>query len=147
MKLKKILVSLGVLLCFCTSFSAVAYADMTASFPDYGISVLYENARNPVSNLSISNNTAYLTSSANGDGTAASITVTQTLQKQGFLWIWTNVKGASWSKQVTGGSIRLSNTKSGLGSGKYRVKSVFTLTDRNGESETITVYSDEARVP
>ncbi len=146
MQFKKILVSLGVLLCFCTSFSAVAYADMTTPFPDYGISVLYEIANTPKSTLSIDNGTAHCLSSTAGINTA-NIKVTQTLQKQGFLWIWTNVKGASWSKQVTGDTIRLSNTKSGLGSGKYRVKSVFTLTDRNGENETITIYSNEIKVP
>jgi len=40
----------------------------------------------------------------------------------------------------------LSNSKSGLESGKYRLKSVFTLTDKNGKSETITIYSDEKSV-
>ncbi len=32
-------------------------------------------------------------------------------------------------------------SQSGLDSGKYRLKSVFTLTDNYGESETITVES------
>lgn len=36
--------------------------------------------------------------------------------------------------------------KQHLSSGKYRLKTVFTLTDKNGKTETITVYSDEKSV-
>lgn len=95
--------------------------------------------------LSIENGTAYCSSSTTGSN-AASITVTQTLQKYWGLWIWNDVKGASWSGRVDGGSICLSNTKSGLDSGTYRVKSVFKLIDKNGKTETITIYSTEERV-
>lgn len=145
MQLKKLMVSLGVLVCLCANLSAVSYAESVEPFADYGISVLYEIAEYPISKLNIEDGTAYCSSSTTGSNTA-SITVTQTLQKHWGLWIWNDVKGASWSKQVDGSSICLSNTKSGLDSGTYRVKSVFTLTDRNGKSETITVYSDEKSV-
>ncbi len=40
----------------------------------------------------------------------------------------------------------MSNTKTGLKSGKYRLKTIFTLTDKYGKTETITVYSDERSV-
>lgn len=33
-----------------------------------------------------------------------------------------------------------------LDSGTYRLKSVFTLTDRNGKNETITIYSHEQKI-
>lgn len=39
-----------------------------------------------------------------------------------------------------------SNTKYELESGNYRLKTVFTLTDKQGKTETITVYSDEKTV-
>lgn len=145
MQLKKIMVSLGVLVCLCVNFSAVAYADTTTPFSDHGISVAYEIAESPISTLSIISRTAYCDSSTTGTN-AISISVTQTLQKHWGLWIWTDVKGASWSKTVDDGSICLSNSKSGLESGTYRVKSVFTLTDKNGKRETITVYSSEQAV-
>lgn len=145
MQFKKILVSLGVLLCFCTSFSAVAYADMTTPFPDYGISVLYEIANYPESMLSITDGTAYCISSTTGTNTV-SITVTQTLQKQGFLWIWGTYDGAKRTKTVYTSSMSMSNTKTSLSSGKYRVKTVFKLTDKQGETETITTYSDTKSV-
>ena len=146
MQLKKILVSLGVLLCFfCTSFSTAAYADTAAQYSGFGVSPLYEIADYPRSDLSIENSTAYCTSSVTG-ANAVHISVTHTLQKYWGLWIWNDVKDASWSKNVDGSSIRLSSTKSGLDGGTYRLKSVFTLTDRNGKSETITVYSSEQSV-
>lgn len=145
MQFKKIMVSLGVLICLCVNFSTAAYADTVSHSTDYGISVLYEIADSPYSKLDIVNGTAYCISSATGEN-AVSITVTQTLQKHWSLWIWTDVNGASWSKHVDAGSIRLSTTKSGLASGTYRLKSVFTLTNKSGKSETITIYSGEQKI-
>jgi len=74
------------------------------------------------------------------------IVAEQYLQKQGFLWIWTTYDGAEWIKTVYSNTLAMSNTKTGLSSGKYRLKTIFTLTDEQGETETITVYSDEKRV-
>jgi len=145
MRIKKLIASLGVLICLGTNAGAAAYAETTMPFIDGGISLMYEIADSLSSNLSISNQTATCISKASGTE-AVSITVTQTLQKYWGLWIWNDVKDAEWSKQVNDSSIRLSNSKSGLESGKYRLKSVFTLTDKNGKSETITIYSDEKTV-
>ncbi len=145
MQLKKFLASLGVLVCLCANFSALAFADTTVPYSDYGVSVLYEIANSTDSMLSIEDGTACCISSTTGANTIR-ITVTHTLQKYWGLWIWNNVKGASWSKQFDDGSIRLSSSISGLDSGTYRLKSVFTLTDRNGKSETITIYSDEQKI-
>lgn len=147
MQFKKILVSLGVLLCFfCTNLSTAAYADTAVPYSGYGVSPLYEIANSPYSGLSIENCTAYCSRSTTGTN-AVHISVTHTLQKYWGLWIWNDVKDASWSKQVDDSSIRLSNTKSGLGGGTYRLKSEFTLTDKQGKSETVTIYSNEAKVP
>ncbi len=134
--------SLGVLVFLFASTSAVAYAESVDPFVDYGISLAYEIALNPISDLQITDNTAYCTSRTDGSE-AVCITITQTLQKYWGLWIWNDVEGAEWSKQVDYSSIYLFNSKSGLDSGKYRVKSVFTLTGKNGKSEKITIYSDE----
>lgn len=129
-------------MCFSVSASAVT----TNTFVDSGIAPAYEIAYNPYSDLSISGQTAYC-SSVSDSTNAVKITVQQTLQKySGLLWIWNDVDGANWSKTVNNSSISLSNTKSGLPSGKYRLKSVFTLTKSNGETETITVYSEEKTV-
>lgn len=146
MKLKKIAASLGVLLCVCAGTNTSVYAETTAPYVDEGISLAYETADNPISDLNIVGTTAYCTSQTDSLN-AVSIKVTQTLQKHWGLWIWNDVKGASWSKQVDDSSIFLSNSKSGLENGTYRVKSVFTLTGKNGKKETITVYSSESNVP
>lgn len=139
---KKIMASLGVLICLCASSSAVAYAESVVPFVDDGTSLAYEIASNPISDLEITGNTAYCTSSVAGTG-AVSITITQTLQKYWGLWIWNEVKGAEWTKTQNDNSVCLSTSIGNLDRGTYRVKSVFTLTDRNGKSETITIYSDE----
>lgn len=40
----------------------------------------------------------------------------------------------------------MSNTKSGLDSGTYRLRTDFTVTSTSGSTETITVYSAEKTV-
>lgn len=145
MQFKKMMVSLGVLVCLCTNFSAVAYANTTTPFSDYGISVAYEIAESPISTLNIIGRTAYCDSSTTGTN-AISITVTQTLQKHWGLWIWTDVKDAVWTEKSNYNSISVSGSKSDLENGTYRVKSVFTLTNSSGKKETITIYSNEDKV-
>ncbi len=142
---KKILASLAALICLSASSSAVAYAESVDTFVDGGISLAYEIAGNPSSNLEIIGNTAYCTSKTDSSG-AVSITVTQTLQKYWGLWIWNDVEGAEWTKTVNRSSITLSNSIGNLGNGTYRIKSVFILTDKNGKSETITINSNEQKI-
>lgn len=133
-------------MCLFSSSNIAAYADTTVPFINDDISLAYEIADDPSSNLSIVNRTAYCVSTTSGNN-AVSITVTQTLQKHWGLWIWENVNGAEWTGTSEYNSICLSNSKENLTSGTYRVKSVFTLTNKNGKSETITIYSNEQNVP
>lgn len=144
MQLKKIMASLGIVICLFANSNA-AYAESFVPLVDDGISLTYEIAGNPTSTLSISNKTAYCTSWTDGTD-AVSITVTQTLQKYWGLWIWNDVEGAEWIKTQHYNSIYLSTSIGNLDKGTYRVKSVFTLTDKNGKSETITIYSNEQKV-
>lgn len=137
--------SLGVVICLCTTSNAVAYAETTVPYVDGGISLAYEIADDPVSSLFITSRTAECISSVKGKG-AVSVTVVQTLQKYWGLWFWDDVEGAEWTRTVERNSISLTNSISDLDNGKYRVKSVFTLTDQNGNSETFTVYSSEQKI-
>lgn len=146
MRLKKIMVSLSVIVCLYSNLTAIAYAEPVIPLIDNGISLLYEIADAPSSNLSIVDRTAYCVSTTGGIN-AVSITVTQTLQKHKVLWLWDDVKGASWTGTNAYNFFCLSNSKSGLDSGTYRVESVFILTDKYGKTETITIYSDEEKVP
>ncbi len=119
-----------------TTFAAAA---MPA---DDGIMPCYEIASSASSTLSFSGSTATCTSRCTG-ASAVSITAVQTLQKEGLFWIWGDVDDAEWTKTVNVATIGMTNTKSGLESGTYRVKTEFTLTNSDGETETITIYSTE----
>ncbi len=147
MRVRKMAAMVLTVLCLCAGFDVSVSAETAYSFIGGGISPTYEIARNPTSSLSISGKTASCKSEADGDNTVVSITVEQTLEKySGWLWIWDNVDDASWSKTVSRNSIDFSNTKSDLNSGTYRLKSVFTLTNSSGKTETITIYSEEETI-
>ena len=142
MKSKKII---GAALVAALCLTPVTQSAAAAAEP-YGIvSPLYEIAYDTYVELSINGSTATCKSIANSNS-AVKITAEQYLQKQGFLWIWSTYDGAEWTKTVNAPTISMSNTKSGLTSGKYRLKTIFTLTDKNGKTETITVYSNEKTV-
>lgn len=147
MHFKKLIASLGLAVLLCLNFSVVSYADTVTigSLSNDSISPLYEIANSCTADLTIQNGTAYCTSIAESTD-AVSITVTHTLQKYWGLWIWEDVKGATWAKTVNDSSICLCSTKFDLKGGKYRVRSTFVLTDGNGESETITIYSNEQKI-
>ncbi len=106
----------------------------------------YEKADTTISELIINGKTAKCESSVKGHSDVVEITAEQYLQKQGFLWIWSTYDDTSWSKTAKSNIFTMSNTKSGLSGGKYRLKTVFTLTDKQGKTETITVYSNEESV-
>ncbi len=146
MKLKKYLALIlsAVMACsvMCTSVSAEASLQVIQE----EISPAYEIAQDAKSFLTISSGTATCESKCNGLSETVKITAVQTLQKYWGLWIWEDVKDASWTKTVNGKSISMSNTKSGLSSGTYRLKSEFMLTNSSGKTETITVYSTEKEV-
>ena len=136
--MKKV-ISLMMILLLCFSFSVTVSARtvQTGSAQPY-----YEKAYDATSELYISGTTATCKSTIQGYSDVTKIVAEQYLQKQGFLWIWTTYDGAEWTKTVYTNTMFMSNTKTGLSSGKYRLKTIFTLTDKNGKTETITVYSD-----
>ncbi len=148
MHLKKMIASLGAAVLLCLNFSAVSYADTVTvtSLENYGVSPAYEIASSCTSDLDIQNGTAHCKSIAEGTD-AVTITITHTLQKHWGLWVWEDVDNAMWTKTADINFVCLYNTKSDLKSGTYRVKSTFELTNENGESETITIYSNEETVP
>lgn len=138
-KIVSLLMSL--LMCFSLPVTASAQTIPTSIAQPY-----YEKANNATSSLYISGTTATYKSTVKGDPDVVKIVAEQYLQKQGFLWIWTTYDGAEWTKTVYSNTLTMSNTKTGLSSGKYRLKTIFTLTDKYGESETFTVYSDKKSV-
>lgn len=146
MWIKKIFSLLMATICLCFCLSVTAYAEETDKYISDDIALAYEIAKSPNSLLTIKGTTATCESRTNGSN-CVSITVTHTLQKYtGWFWIWEDVENSTHSKTVKANTIMLSTTKSGLGSGTYRLKSTFSLTDSSGEVETITIYSSEEKI-
>lgn len=129
-----------------SSISVSVSAESATYISDEGIAPAYEYTDDAKSILYVSLNTAECTSKCTGASNVVQITVEQTLQKFWGLWIWNDVDGVSWSTTKSGSYASVVNTKSGLSSGTYRLKSVFTLTTSDGKSETITIYSDEETI-
>lgn len=141
-EMKKVIsVLMCLLLCF--TFSVIASAK---TIPTNAVQPYYENAREAKSELIINGTTATCESTLKGDPDVIKIVAVQTLEKQGFLWSWDTYDDTEWTKTVYSNTLTMSNTKTGLSSGKYRLKTVFTLTDKQNKTETITVYSDEKTV-
>lgn len=96
------------------------------------------------STLTISETTATCSSTAKGYANVTTkIVIKQTLQKKSSSGIWCKV--ASWSETDTGYKGSATNTKSGLSSGTYRLKTIFTVY-AGSDYETITKYSSEKTV-
>ncbi len=129
-----------------SSTSLPVSAETTTYASNDGIALAYEYADTVQSSLYISSSSAECISCCESSSVVVEITVEQTLQKLWGLWIWNNVDGASWTKTRSGNAISLVSNKSGLTSGTYRLKSVFTLTSSSGDTETITVYSETCDV-
>lgn len=129
----------------CISLVTTTSAETMYPPADDGIAPAYAIAGDPKSNLIISGRTAYCTSDTRGVN-AVSITVEQTLEKySGWFWIWNDVKDAYWTESINANTITVDNTKDGLSNGTYRLRSVFTLTNSSGKTETITIYSAEKK--
>ena len=134
MKCKRILAAIMTMGLVATSLTtAVSAADLSFG----NVDVIANEA---VSRVTISGTTASCYSTTRGD--AVSISVTQTLQVKKTT-VWSNVKGATWTKTVNANYINMRNFQYNLTSGTYRLKSEYTLTAKDGTTETITVYSLE----
>lgn len=97
------------------------------------------------STLTISGTTATCTSSVTGYDATTKIVITQTLQKQNSSGIWTDVSGATWSSTINDCLGWSTNTKSGLSSGTYRLKSAFKVYVGNSY-EPIVKYSQSKTI-
>ncbi len=129
------------LLCFLFPITSSAETVSHNGFQPY-----YEKASEAKSELIINGTTATCKSTLRGGPDVTKIVAVQTLEKQGFLWSWDTYDDTEWTKTVYSNTLTMSNTKTGLSGGKYRLKTVFTLTDKQNKTETITVYSDEVSV-
>ena len=146
MQFKKMMAVVLSFVISCMAFNSNIYAEALESAIEDEIISEYVNASVVSSSLSISSATAECRSNCIGYSYVTRISVTQTLQKFWGMWIWNDVDDASWQDTSTTNEIDISTSKSGLSSGTYRLKSVFTLWTQNGQAETITIYSSEKTI-
>lgn len=100
-----------------------------------------------MSTLFINGTTATCYSSySDVSGQTASTTITQQLERHVIFGIYTSVDGACWTTTSTSDFVSLTNYAYDLSKGTYRLRSDFSVTTVNGQSETIPVYSSEVRV-
>lgn len=145
MKLTKYFLTMLIVTICISCFSVSSYANGLETYVDDEVISEYQIAADPDSTLSISGNSATYISSTFTTG-GISITVEHTLEKHWGLWIWNDVVGSTDSRTVNRNNICLSTTKSGLDSGTYRVRATFTMTNSSGQTEVITIYSNEKTV-
>ena len=104
--------------------------DLTSAIKHSSISTDYTGTVTMMSNFETS------------DRSVVQVTIEHSLEKHAYLWVWNNIGGKS-SKTVNDCYNYLITYRTGLESGTYRLKSVFTAVLADGRSETITVYSNE----
>lgn len=122
-------------LCLTLAVSVGTFGIMSSAqknTPD--ISPYYTYAIDASSNLDISSSKATCKSSATGGFSVTKISATQYLQKKDGTK-WETVDNATWSDSVNGISFSMTNSKSGLSSGTYRLKTVFRVYCGNSYEE------------
>lgn len=109
-------VALAALVLLCTAPAAKATA---SAVEPYGmVSPLYEIADSTRSDLRITGSSATCMSKAQSNR-AVKITAEQTLQKQGFLWIWSTYDGAEWTKTAYTNTLSMSKSDAYNHNAKY----------------------------
>lgn len=136
------LTMLMMLLVLPTTFVHAEAQVMNAPPGDSVAQPLYTYTSSVSSTLSISGTTATCSSTVKGSANVTKIVATQYLQKK-VLWWWTEVD--HWSKTVNKNYLSMTNTKTGLDSGTYRV--VVEATVYCGDnSENVSADSVEVKV-
>ena len=94
--------------------------------------------------LTISNSKASCISTVSANSTVTKISATQYLQKKNGS-SWSTVSNGTWSDSSSCNSLTMSNSKSSLSTGTYRLKTVIKVYS-GSDYETITKYSSEKTV-
>ncbi len=108
----------------------------------YAVEARYAHTTSVTSTLNIYNGNAYCKSTAQGDSTVTQIDGTQYLEKKNDN-DWDIVD--SWSDSSKSNYLTMSNSKDNIGSGTYRVRTVFTVYS-GSSSEVVEKISKEKTV-
>ena len=109
----------------------------------YEVAPCYELLTSAVPMLSFDGATAQCDTNVIAYPTVTKITAKMTLQKFWGLWVWNDVSNATWTKSAYDSDLAIYGNKTVTESGTYRVKTTITLTNSDGSTETVTVYSLE----
>ena len=145
MKMKKIAVLMTLVLMLCamplTVFAEQPVAPMAASNPPATPNWNYTYHMS--GDLYYEGTTMECVSTVVAYEEVTSITIKQTLQKQGLFWSWSKYDNDSeWEETFYDSSVQFPNEKTVTEKGKYRLETVATVTNEDGKSETITIYSE-----
>ena len=110
----------------------------------YAVEPRYIYTTSATSTINISSSTAYCKGTARGNSSVTKIEATQYLEKKSGT-TWSTVSGCTWSDSASSNSLTISNSKSNLTSGTYRVRTVFKVYSGNNY-ETVEKISSEATV-
>lgn len=80
------------------------------------------------------------------DSNIYSVKAVQTLEKHWALGVFFAVDDANWERTVYTDCLSMTNYKNNLDGGTYRLKTVFTVTLNNSQTETLIVYSSEKTI-
>ena len=147
--MKKIAVLMTLVLMLCalplTAFAAEPAAPYAASNPPAAPNWNY--TAHMTSSLHYNGTTMTCVSTVTAFDEVTSIKIEQTLQKQGLFWIWSKYdKDPNWTTIVYDCGANIYNYKTVTESGRYRLKTVATVTNEDGKSEKITIYSEELEI-
>ncbi len=144
--MKKVLSILVMFVIVASCFNMSSFAYDTAI--DDEIIVMDITSAEKSSNLSIDYNNKATCNSIFSDinNNISKIKVVQTLEKHWAFGVFFAVNNASWERTFYTDSLSMTNYKYSLESGTYRLKTIFTVTMKNGQTETITVYSSETSI-
>lgn len=126
--------------------AVVCFSFLTLTVSAYGTSTLDISSATKGSFLSISGTTATCVSEYTDAVSVKSVSVVQTLEKHAYFWTWDTIGDAATKTGSNVKNLSLTSTKTGLASGTYRVKSVFTVELSDGRTQSVDVYSAERKV-
>jgi len=122
-------------------FLALIMITMMCSITAYAVDAKYSYTTSATSTLTITSGTAYCKSTAKGNSTVTEIDAVQYLEKKsGSNWV--AVSGGTWSGSANTRVLNMSNSKSNLSGGTYRLRTVFTVYN-GSNSETVEKISSE----
>lgn len=115
---------------------------MLSGITAYAVEARFAYVTSVTSTLTISSNTAYCVSVAKGNSTVTKIEGTQFLEKKNGSK-WETVGECEWDDSSNRNSLTMSNSKSSLGSGTYRVRAVFTVYCGSDSEEVEKISKEE----